>query len=61
MDLITKESQGMPGYVPNRVINTKETVYRNFKWIFIAKIANVLCEVAEILSYIENLHFNHYE
>ena len=43
--LITKGSQGIPGYVPNRVTNTTEYFNRNFKCIYIAKIANVLYEV----------------
>ena len=34
--LITKRSQGIPGYMPNQVTNTTETFNYNVKYIFIA-------------------------
>ena len=42
--LITKESQGIPGYIPNKVTNITEYFNYNYKCIFIAKIANLLYE-----------------
>ena len=42
--LITKESQGIPGCMANKVTNTIKYFNYNFKCIFIAKIANVLYE-----------------
>ena len=48
MILITKGSQGIPGYMPNQVTNTTESFTCKFKCIFIAKIANVLYEATRL-------------
>ena len=60
MVLITKGSQGIPGYMPNQVTNTTESFSRNFT-AFLSLKSPTFCTKSPISHVRENFHFNLYE